>query len=297
MDAERMERMMSDPNMQQTMNEVLNNPDMVNLLIESNPMLRNMPNAREMLTSPFMRSLMTNPQLMRSAMQMQRGMGGGGNSAFPAPGATDQTSQTGATGEGNNAQGQGNAQQNPFANPFGMMPGMMGNEGGPNLQHLMQAMQPFGQPQAGQAGATTTAQTGTQQSTGETQGATQGQAQSGSENTQGSTPAANPFAALFPPAGGAQGNQTNPANPFGITPEMMTQMQQMMMGGGGGFGGGFGGAPAAPADNRPPEERYADQLRQLNDMGFYDFDRNVAALRRSGGSVQGAVEYLLSAMN
>jgi ubiquilin len=53
------------------------------------------------------------------------------------------------------------------------------------------------------------------------------------------------------------------------------------------------GAPAAPPDNRPPEERYADQLRQLNEMGFYDFDRNVAALRRSGGNVQGAIDYLL----
>jgi ubiquilin len=53
-------------------------------------------------------------------------------------------------------------------------------------------------------------------------------------------------------------------------------------------------AAAAPVDNRPPEERYADQLRQLNDMGFYDFDSNVRALRRSGGSVQGAVEHLLS---
>lgn len=102
-------------------------------------------------------------------------------------------------------------------------------------------------------------------------------------------------------------------------PQMMQQMMQMMGGGGGagagslggaqgageaGFNpwaamggmGGFGGSPEpqAPADNRPPEERYADQLRQLNDMGFYEFERNVQALRRSGGSVQGAVEFLLS---
>lgn len=49
-----------------------------------------------------------------------------------------------------------------------------------------------------------------------------------------------------------------------------------------------------PADTRPPEERYEQQLRQLNDMGFFDFDKNVAALRRSGGSVQGAVEALLN---
>ncbi len=57
---------------------------------------------------------------------------------------------------------------------------------------------------------------------------------------------------------------------------------------------GGGTTPTPPADNRPPEERYAEQLRQLNDMGFYEFERNVTALRRSGGSVQGAVEYLLS---
>ena len=88
-----------------------------------------------------------------------------------------------------------------------------------------------------------------------------------------------------------------------MTPEMMQQAMQMMQNGGfgdlfGGGGGGFGspgaGSPPPPADTRPPEEIYAEQLRQLNDMGFFDFDRNVAALRRSGGSVQGAIEQLLS---
>jgi len=62
------------------------------------------------------------------------------------------------------------------------------------------------------------------------------------------------------------------------------------------FAGLFSGTPPAapsPAANTPPEERYADQLRQLNDMGFFDFDRNVEALRRSGGNVQGAVNQLL----
>jgi ubiquilin len=84
--------------------------------------------------------------------------------------------------------------------------------------------------------------------------------------------AANPFAALFGPGGG--------------------------FGGAGGFGGGAGGfgapAPAAPADTRPPEEVYESQLRQLNEMGFFEFERNVSALRRSGGNVQGAIEYLLN---
>lgn len=87
----------------------------------------------------------------------------------------------------------------------------------------------------------------------------------------GAGAAANPFASLFP--GGVP-----PMDPFALF---------------GGAGAGAGGA-SAPQDNRPPEERYESQLRQLNDMGFFDFDQNVAALRRSGGSVQGAIEYLLS---
>lgn len=64
------------------------------------------------------------------------------------------------------------------------------------------------------------------------------------------------------------------------------------------FLGGSAGGAAAPreveVDNRPPEQKYEQQLRQLNDMGFFDFDKNVDALRRSGGSVQGAVNNLLN---
>ena len=100
----------------------------------------------------------------------------------------------------------------------------------------------------------------------------------------------NPLGAMFG-QGGAGGQ-----SPF--NPEAMQQMMEMM-GGGGGAGGfnpfGMGGQPAAPAvqDSRPPEEQYAEQLRQLNEMGFFEFERNVSALRRSGGNVQGAIEYLL----
>jgi ubiquilin len=88
---------------------------------------------------------------------------------------------------------------------------------------------------------------------------------------------ANPFGA-FPqnPAGGA--NPSAP-NPFAA------------LLGNGGFGAA---APAAPADTRPPEQVYETQLGQLNEMGFYEFERNVSALRRSGGNVQGAIEYLLN---
>lgn len=48
-----------------------------------------------------------------------------------------------------------------------------------------------------------------------------------------------------------------------------------------------------PDDPRPPEERFETQLMQLNELGFFDFDRNIRALRRSGGNVEGAVEALL----
>ncbi|KAH7155608.1 hypothetical protein B0J13DRAFT_229988 [Dactylonectria estremocensis] len=283
MDEERIQRLMSDPNVQQTMSEALNNPDFVNMLIESNPMLRNMPNAREIITSPFMRQMMNNPQMMSQAMRMQRNARGG-EGGFPAPGATD----TSPEGTAPSATSDANAnQQNPPFNPFlmgGLMGGQQGGDGQPNIAQMLQQLQglsALGSNPFGAAPGATPGQTATPQAT-PGQGTAQGTAETpGAAGSTPPNPNPNPFAALFaPPPGGAQ------ANPFGMNPEMMQQMMQMM--------GGAGGAPAAPADNRPPEERYAEQLRQLNDMGFFDFDRNVAALRRSGGSVQGAIEHLLS---
>ena len=52
------------------------------------------------------------------------------------------------------------------------------------------------------------------------------------------------------------------------------------------------GAPPAPAG--PPEEVYATQLSQLNDMGFFDAAENIRALQATGGNVHAAVERLLS---
>jgi ubiquilin len=86
----------------------------------------------------------------------------------------------------------------------------------------------------------------------------------------------------------AQGGEGAPpaANPFGGFNPFAA------MGGMSGMGGM--GAPPQAQDTRPPEEQYATQLQQLNAMGFYEFERNVRALRMSGGSVEGAVEHLLS---
>jgi ubiquilin len=146
---------------------------------------------------------------------------------------------------------------------------------------------------------------------GDQTGTTQGESGAGGagataegQNTQNTQ---NPFGLLNPSLFGGQGglNPFNPQqNPFLRNPALLEQMMQSMGGQGGEgaaanpfsalFGGQGGFGSPAPQDNRPPEERYADQLRQLNDMGFYEFERNIEALRRAGGSVQGAVEYLLS---
>lgn len=82
-------------------------------------------------------------------------------------------------------------------------------------------------------------------------------------------------------AGGA-GAAGAAANPFA-----------QLFGGGMGGLGGLGGFGGAPADSRPPEEKWATQLQTLNDMGFVDPAINVVALTVANGNVQGAIDYLL----
>ncbi|KAH8813207.1 hypothetical protein F5884DRAFT_820837 [Xylogone sp. PMI_703] len=280
--------LLEDPNMQQTLNEALNNPAMIDMMIQSTPHLRNNPRAREMLQSPEFRQMMTNPQALRQAAQLRRMLEGRGGGGFPAPGVTD-TTPAGAAG----SPGQQNASPPPF-NPF-MFPGAFGAAAGAGGQA---GANPFAalfggvpSPAAGQTPPT------------------QSPPPAGSAGGQGTpnptqSPPANPFAALFPGAGAGAGTGDAAATPFAlpqVTPEMMQEAMAALRDGrldglfGSGLGGGLGGtaSPPPPPDNRPPEERYAEQLRQLNDMGFFDFDRNVEALRRSGGSVQGAIEQLL----
>lgn len=52
-----------------------------------------------------------------------------------------------------------------------------------------------------------------------------------------------------------------------------------------------GGASGQPAG--PPEERFKDQIQQLNDMGFWDKDENIRVLLLTAGNVNAAVEILL----
>jgi ubiquilin len=238
------------------------------------------PQARQMLQSPeFIRS-MTDPETLRQMARFQRLMGmgpfgsaGGGHEAFPAPGVTNTTDPENRAAQ-NTTDGQ-NQEQNPFA----ALMGGMGGRPNPFLNI-------FGG-DAPQQNASNPSDT----------------ASPGSQNQQ------NPFAALF-------GNPQQGANPSALppnllnlqaTPEMMQAASQMLGSANQNadpavnpyanlmniFGGGMGNF-GGPPDNRPPEERYATQLGQLNQMGFHDFDRNIQALRRSGGDINGALEWLFS---
>jgi len=294
MDEDQLANMLNNPHVAQQMNEMMNNDQFIDMLIQNNPMLRNNPNAREMVRSPFFRQMMTNPEALRSAARLQRMLrGNAGQGSFPMPGITDTT--PGAPSNNNNNNNNDNAtnssapqgQANPFASA--------------GLSNLADLEQIFGLARNARAGnpateGTTGAQPGNNTSSSPAANAGQRQEGTTAQGTQSSPP--NPFASLFGGLGGLAGglggglggNQDAADNPFGLPPANPEALQQMMQLLG---MGGAGGSPA-PADNQPPEERYAEQLRQLNDMGFYDFDRNVAALRRSGGSVQGAIEHLLN---
>ncbi|MCJ1245855.1 hypothetical protein MMC30_003059 [Trapelia coarctata] len=306
-DPEQILSMLQNPQFASTLNEALQNPQLIDMMIQQNPTLRNMgPEVRQMMQTPEFRRMMTDPAQLRSMTQLHRmfggmpGMGGAGASNFPAPGVTDNTPGQ----EGTNRAAQPNAQP-PF-NPMTMFgnPAALGGAQAGNPFAALFNPAAFGNPSAA---ATPPPASSTPQAQGTTPTPS---------DTQRSTPQppqqpADPFA----------------NNPFLSNPNFMNQMLQMMNpngvananapaapstdpaanpfaamfgpGGllaGGGMGGMGGGTPPAPVvqDTRSPEDRYETQLRQLNDMGFYEFERNVEALRRTGGSVQGAVEYLLT---
>ncbi|XP_020585558.1 ubiquitin domain-containing protein DSK2b-like isoform X2 [Phalaenopsis equestris] len=73
-----------------------------------------------------------------------------------------------------------------------------------------------------------------------------------------------------------------------------TGMEHLMqMFGGLGAGGNFG-IPSNP--DVPPEELYATQLSQLQEMGFFDTQENIRALIATAGNVHAAVERLLGSL-
>ncbi|KAI9868073.1 MAG: hypothetical protein M1813_006818 [Trichoglossum hirsutum] len=262
-DPEQMIQMLQNPEFAQTMNAALSNPQFLDMMIRSNPMLQNMgPGVRQMMQSEEFRRMLTDPDTIRHMTQVGRQLGvgpwaggAGATEAFPAPGVTNQTptSDTPTTNpQQPTNQPNTTGAANPFASLFGIPP-----TGAP----------PTGVPSTGVPSTTTNPPSHLPNLLESL--ALRRQQQAGATNT-------------------------NPENPFLQDPQALQQLFAAMGGGGTPPAAGFNPFGAAPADTRPPEERYAEQLRQLNDMGFYDFERNIEALRRTGGSVQGAVEYLLS---
>ncbi|KAL4186478.1 hypothetical protein AMTRI_Chr09g14330 [Amborella trichopoda] len=60
------------------------------------------------------------------------------------------------------------------------------------------------------------------------------------------------------------------------------------------FGGlGGGGLSVSNTANVPPEQLYATQLSQLQEMGFIDIQENIRALNATAGNVHAAIERLL----
>ena len=324
-DPEDMVRMLQNPQFASTLNEALGNPQLIDMMIQQNPLLRDMgPQVRQMMQTPEFRRMMTDPEQLRSMMQMQRmlgggGMGGRGNPSFPAPGITDNTPGSQPNRQQSPQQGDQQLRQQPPLNPmslFGNLPAGGGAQGQDQPANPFGALfnpaslggnpgttpPPLSSTGQGTPSGNTNSTAGNQQSQDPQQPNTNpfgtlasnpffqspqlmnqflsamnpnqnpDANNSSSQGQNQNDPNANPLAALMSAMGGGGAGGASPFNPFG-----MQQPQSQ-----------------APPDTRPPEERYEEQLRQLNDMGFYDFDRNVEALRRTGGSVQGAVEYLLS---
>jgi len=84
--------------------------------------------------------------------------------------------------------------------------------------------------------------------------------------------------------GAAAGGAGNPG---------LAGLQQLLGGmGAGGMGMGMGGF-GVPPPVANPEEAYADQLTQLEGMGFFDRQTNIQVLQATGGNVNAAVDRLL----
>ena len=328
---EDMIQQLQDPHFAQMMNEALSNPQFIDMMIQSNPQLRAMgPGAREMIQSDHFRRMLTDPAALRQMFEFQRMMGvgpmGGAQETFAMPGETTTTDP--ANRGAGNTQGQPGSPPTQQANPFAALMGGTGGGSGAGANPFAAMLNPAFMGQATQRPQTNTTQT---PSAPANPSDSTSQIQQPSQTQPAANPFAalfNPGMFGAPPQGG-NADPNAAANPFANpmmqsmmqNPEMMRNVMQMMGGGGGaaapgaagagaspladpnallnmmnmfgGAGGGGFGSPEPP-DNRPPEERYATQLRQLNEMGMVDFDRNIQALRRSGGDVNGALEWLFS---
>lgn len=262
-----MMNLMEDANFQAQAREALAQPGIVDQILGMHPEMRPYRAMLEnMLQSEHFREMLTNPEMMRRSQQMAAAMGAGGAGGLPGMG--------------------------PFGGGLFGAPPATGAGGAPGAAQWP-TFAPPANPAAGNTGSA---------------GSTPANAASG-EGGAGAAPG----------APGAPGTGSGPADPLG-------QALLRALGGGGGTGegaglglpppnlfgglgglggigglgglGGLGGAPGGPGaassgDSRPPEERFANELAQLQGMGFTNGPANLRALLLSGGSVEAAVTLLI----
>jgi ubiquilin len=107
---------------------------------------------------------------------------------------------------------------------------------------------------------------------------------------------------LMPPMGGGLGGFGAPPAPGAFN--FGSQQPSTSTSGGGNIGGLdfstlLGGTPTTSSPTPPsalavpPEQRFAEQLTQLESMGFVDRAANIRALTATQGNVNAAVERLL----
>lgn len=299
-DSEQIASQLEDPAFASQLNEALSNPEVVERIIQSNPLFQGpfAQQARQMFNDPNMRRMMTDPETIRTMNNMRTNNPGlfpsAAGPAFPMPGNTSTDDNQQAHGPNEGRQNPSVQPQQAASNPFAMFnpPGGTGAASNP-FAALFGGNVPQGDPSTN---ATATATPGTGQNA-TNPGANQQQS--------GQPTASNPFQAatqllmqnpqMMQQMMGAFNPQPQTGDPNGQQPFNPLAAIQALGGLDPGAFGALGGSPSPqPPDDRPPEDRYAEQLRQLNDMGFFEFERNIEALRRTGGSVQGAVEYLLT---
>jgi ubiquilin len=132
-------QMMNNPMFAQAMSQMLSNPQMMDMIINSNPQLAGMvtPEMRQQMQTPQFRAMMSNPQVIQQMMQMQQmfgGMGGmGGMGAGMNPlnnmyGQTPTSTVNNPYADTPNAATTGNPTPpvNPFFNPAVMQSMMAG---------------------------------------------------------------------------------------------------------------------------------------------------------------------------
>lgn len=176
-----LQNMMNSPGVQQQIQSTLSDPAMIDQIISSSPELQRMgPQARAIMQSPMLcvaifthappprsdflflmlrsRQMISNPDMMRQMMEMQRGMGPGGSGGGPQPGlfglAQQQAQQGGAaaaaaapstTAPGSSAAPAATAGQNPMAGLESLFGGAGAGAGAQNpLAGLFGAGSPFG---------------------------------------------------------------------------------------------------------------------------------------------------------